>query len=229
MTPPVVGHVLWYPDGPRGEYGLGYTYVVDSYGVWVESEGPHLAARVPVAVGGPLRGLGDCGGERLALAHGPVPARLFELALGVFLASPSEERYVAVIWEGGEYRLRVPEQTGGAGQVAYERVAGRVLEMHSHGALPAFFSGQDNRDEQGFGVFGVVGRSRRGGLVARFRVGIYGHFAAVEPGQVFDGPISAAAEEELPTVELEASMLGREAPIDLGDPGWPKESEVEGG
>ena len=63
-----------------------------------------------------------------------------------------------------------------------------VAEFHSHGSARAFFSATDDRDEQGFRIYGVVGRLDTLRPELRLRVGVYGHFAPVEWPQVFDGP-----------------------------------------
>ena len=64
-----------------------------------------------------------------------------------------------------------------------------VAEFHSHGTSRAFFSKTDDRDEQGFRVYGVVGRLDDPEPELRLRVGVYGHFAPAEWAQVFSGPI----------------------------------------
>ena len=63
-----------------------------------------------------------------------------------------------------------------------------VAEFHSHGSSRAFFSATDDRDEQGFRIYGVVGRLDALRPELRLRVGVYGHFAPVDWSQVFDGP-----------------------------------------
>ena len=44
------------------------------------------------------------------------------------------------------------------------------------------------RDEQGFRIYGVVGRLDAPRPELSLRVGVYGHFAPVDWLQVFDGP-----------------------------------------
>ena len=63
-----------------------------------------------------------------------------------------------------------------------------VAEFHSHGSARAFFSATDDRDEQGFRIYGVVGRLDAPLPELRLRVGVYGHFAPVDWRQAFDGP-----------------------------------------
>lgn len=45
----------------------------------------------------------------------------------------------------------------------------------------------DDADEQGFGLFGVLGRLNQGRPEVSLRVGIYGYFFPLPWGAVFDG------------------------------------------
>ena len=93
------------------------------------------------------------------MSHGPIPAQLFELGLRWFQDDPDTERLFAVRWDGHTYRLVVP-RTGWDSYVPqiHCRPAGVVAEFHSHGSSRAFFSATDDRDEQGFRIYGVAGR-----------------------------------------------------------------------
>ena len=164
-----VGYLVNHPGGLAGVQGIGYDYVLGSGGVYVQSQGAHLTARVPVAAG-TVRGLAPVA-EKLQLTHGPIPAQLF-----------------AVRWDGDGYRLVVPPQAGTATRLAYQPPAGVVAEFHSHGSSRAFFSATDDRDEQGFRIYGVVGRLDAPLPELRLRVGVYGHFSPLDWPQVFDGP-----------------------------------------
>ena len=106
-------------------------------------------------------------------------------------------------WDGNAYRVVVPEQAGTAASLTYRVVvpeqAGTaasltypppdvVAEFHSHGKGRAFFSKTDDKDEQGFRIYGVVGRLDTPERELSLRVGVYGHFAPVQWSQVFGGP-----------------------------------------
>ena len=82
----------------------------------------------------------------------------------------------------------VPPQAGSRASLIYQPPSGVVAEFHSHGSLSAFFSATDDRDEQGFRIYGVAGRLHSARPELRLRVGVYGHFAPAEWSQVFDGP-----------------------------------------
>ena len=184
--PGPVGYLVNHPGGLSGAHGIGYDYVLGSGGVYVQSESAHLTARVTVAPC-TVRGLAPVA-EKAELAHGLIPAGLFELGLRWFQDDPDTERLFAVRWDGEAYRLVVPPQAGSATRLAYLPPAGMVAEFHSHGGSRAFFSATDDRDEQGFRIYGVVGRLDTPLPELSLRVGVYGHFARVDWPQVFDGP-----------------------------------------
>ena len=134
-----------------------------------------------------VRGLAPVA-EKVTLTHGPIPASLFELGLHWFGDDPDTERLFAVRWDGRAYKLVAPPQAGTATSLAYVPPTGVVAEFHSHGRSRAFFSETDDRDEQGFRIYGVVGRLHHPRPELNLRVGIYGHFSPMEWPQVFDGP-----------------------------------------
>ena len=181
-----VGYLVNHNDGLTGAHGIGYDYVLGSGGLYVQSESAQLTARVLVAPC-EVRGLAPVT-EKVELTHGPIPAALFELGLRWFLDDPDTERFFAVRWDGRSYRLVVPPQLGTATSLEYTPPAGVVAEFHSHGTSRSFFSATDDRDEQGFRIYGVAGRLDRDRPELSLRVGVYGHFAPVEWPQVFDGP-----------------------------------------
>ncbi len=185
-TPTPVGYLVNHPGGLTGAQGIGFDYVLGSDGLYVQSESAHLTARV-LAAPCEVRGLAPVA-EKVELTHGPIPARLFELGLGWFMDDPDTERFFAVRWDGRSYRLVVPPQLGTATSLEYTPPAGVVAEFHSHGRSRAFFSKTDDRDEQGFRIYGVVGRLDSDRPELSLRVGVYGHFAPVQWSQVFDGP-----------------------------------------
>ena len=184
--PGPVGHLVYHPAGLTGAHGVGYDYVLGSGGVYVQSESASLTARIMVAPCD-VRGLAPVT-EKVELTHGPIPARLFEVGLRWFGDDPDTERFFAVRWDGGAYRLVVPPQDGTVTSVNYRPPAGVVAEFHSHGGSRAFFSKTDDRDEQGFRIYGVAGRLDDLEPELSLRVGVYGHFAPVDWSQVFGGP-----------------------------------------
>ena len=134
-----------------------------------------------------VRGL-DPVTEKVELANGRIPAGLFEMGLRWFRDDPDNERFFAVRWDGDTYRPVVPPQIGTPTSLEYAPPSGVVAEFHSHGRSRAFFSKTDDRDEQGFRIYGVAGCLDADRPELSLRVGVYGHFAPVEWRQVFNGP-----------------------------------------
>ena len=183
-----MGHLVNHPTGLTGAHGVGFDYVLGSGGIYVQSRSADLTARV-LAAPCEVRGLAPIS-EKVELAHGPIPAGLFGVGLRWFQDDPHTERLFAVRWDGDGYRLVVPEQEGTASSLEYTPPAGVVAEFHSHGGSRAFFSDTDDGDEQGFRIYGVVGRLDTPQPELRLRVGVYGHFAPVDWHNVFDGPVT---------------------------------------
>ena len=182
-----MGYLVNHPGGITGVQGIGYDYVLGSGGLYVQSESTHLAVRV-LLVPCEVRGLAPVY-EKVQLTHGPIPANLLELGLRWLRTDPDTERFFAVCWDGRVYQLVVPPQAGTPTSVAYRPPAGVVAEFHSHGTSPAFFSATDDRDEQGFRVYGVVGCLDTPRPELCLRLGVYGHFAPVNWSQVIAGRI----------------------------------------
>ncbi|MFQ5779536.1 MAG: PRTRC system protein A [Nitrospiria bacterium] len=110
--------------------------------------------------------------ERTELLSGPIPIRFLEQFVNQANGSSQRglETAAWIIWsaeKGWEYlQLDILERTRGS--VAFrwpELVPERhlVLDMHSHGAGPAFFSKTDNRSDQGTAHFSLVVGNCKGG------------------------------------------------------------------
>ena len=61
-----------------------------------------------------------------------------------------------------------------------------LLELHSHGNVPAFWSFTDDGDEQGIRLYGVMGRLDSVPEI-KFRVGVCGHWKPLFVHQLFTG------------------------------------------
>jgi hypothetical protein len=84
-------------------------------------------------------------------------------------------------------RIIWPAQTATPGSVSTEsdRPSGTLLEIHSHGALPAFWSATDDRDEQGACIYGVMGRLHGDMPEVRLRLGLYGYWLPLALADLF--------------------------------------------
>jgi len=176
------GYLLNKKEGLEGEPGLFYNYILAQNGLFVRGESPLLEATVCIAPAG-VRGLSPLI-EGMRLKKGRIPRHIYDLALSVLTADRYHEHYLAVTWEDG-YRLRVPWQSASSAGVEYEVLPNAVLDIHSHGTMSAFFSGTDNRDEQGLRLYMVVGRLNTLFPDVELRVGVYGYFAPVDVEEIF--------------------------------------------
>ena len=191
---PLVDHLV-ARDGVPPRSGLAYDYVLAGDGLYLAAENAHLALRVPVARCA-VRGL-PAVHAACSLAHGRLPVRLWDQALGLARAmgAASREVLLAVVHDERQgYRLVVPDQEVDATGVRYRPPTGAVLELHSHHRLPARFSPTDDGDEQGLRLYGVMGRLDRPRPHVALRAGAYGHFLPVPWDTVFDGSPADRAE-----------------------------------
>ncbi len=201
----MVGYLVNYPDGISGEKGIYYNYILSANGLFIEASNPMLAARVPVSEC-EVRGLAPMK-AKIALTYGSIPQHFFDLALDTFLAAPDRERYVAVTAAAG-YHFYVPVQDEGEASVVYQMGDSVVLDVHSHGHMPAFFSQhQDDKDETGLKLYAVVGRLNATPVV-KLRVGVYGYFHSLTWRDVFDGSLTRAVESEEEEVKIEGDLHG---------------------
>ena len=142
-----------------------------------------LTATVCIAPG-EIRGLAPLK-EDIQLLQGKIPMYLLNLALSLLVTKPDIEQYLAITWGNG-YSLKTPAQQATAVSVTYETLQNTVLEIHSHnGGVPALFSPIDDHDEQGFGLYAVVGDLRNLFPTVELRLGIYGYFLPLTQSEVF--------------------------------------------
>lgn len=104
------------------------------------------------------------------LPAGKIPIQLFDQVVSFFkqvmeVKKAELEAMIWVCWSQDEgYHLIVPEQRVSKASASYDWAslpAGKtiVCDIHSHNTMGAFFSGTDNRDDQGnIGFSGVVGK-----------------------------------------------------------------------
>ena len=177
-----VGYLINTKQGQEGETGLFFNYVLAGNGLYIQASGPLIRASVCIA-DAEVRGLNPLE-ERLELVRGKIPRYIYDLAVSGLCANPSQERYLAVTWEG-QYRLRAPVQESSASSVTYNTQESTILDIHSHGTMKPFFSYTDTCDEQGLRLYMVVGHLDHLIPEVKMRVGVYGYFMPVNIEEVF--------------------------------------------
>jgi len=168
------GYLINHKEGLAGEPGLIFDYIVAGNGLFVRCKNSLLEATICIAPA-VVKGLPDLV-EGFRLCHGLVPYHLYSIAENIFLTDAHRESYFAITWEDGSYHIRRPEQKREPGHVGYEVLPSTAIDMHSHGPIPAFFSSEDTRDEQGFRLSIVLGRLDTGQPEYTARVCCYGYF-----------------------------------------------------
>lgn len=165
--------------------GKAYTYLMAGNGIFKYAESRHLAACVPVATG-TVAGLPYLS-PFAALRVPRLPLRVLQNVLVdarmKAQAKPIEQMYHAM----ADGRVVIPEQEATAAHLSYKGGdhPGILLDLHSHCEMRACFSSTDNRDEQGFRLYGVIGTIFTCPNIV-LRVGVYGDFWPVPLATVFE-------------------------------------------
>lgn len=179
----MVGYLQQVKGWLTGEPGSFYNYILGKDGLYIRAENPLIRATICIAPC-EVRGLEKVE-EEVLIKPGSVPRILYELALSVLYAKPDLEQYLAVTWDGAKYHLSRPAQEGSGGHVRYECPPSTIVDIHSHAAMPAFFSGTDNRDEQGLRIYMVIGCLNTLAPEFSLRLGVYGYFRGLDFNEVF--------------------------------------------
>ena len=182
---------------------LFYQYVIAQNGVFVRAENEFVRACIQVMrlkeTTAPIRGLQPLSGwVRLKIPQ--IPLTLLETVIANAQASAEngrlDETLSYVVWTNGRvgeltssrYRLIKPaDQQATPDFVVSEMVETAetvVMDIHSHGAAPPYFSPIDDRDETRLRFYGVIGNLRTTPQW-RFRLGIYGHWLEMDRDALF--------------------------------------------
>lgn len=157
----------------------GHRFLAASNGLWLEVMRPWLHLRLPLALQ-----------DSVAMPYGEV-SRVINLKFGKISREPvfefvglaakaiPNETAACITWdeETGLLELKkVKEIDAGPEHVHYERPRlgekeHLVVDIHSHGRLPAFFSAQDDHDDKGdVKIAGVVGYCDQSNVAMQFRL-----------------------------------------------------------
>jgi PRTRC genetic system protein A len=179
-------------DGPLPPSdALAYQYVLAVAGVYLRAANGFFDVLLPITRC-PIRGLSQLQ-PRFRLKVPRLPGRLLAAVLADARRSRRpdgglNEALYHFRHDGARMRVVKPTQRAGAGSVvgAESRAADVLLDLHSHGNMSAFWSRIDDSDEQGFRMYGVVGRLDTAPEI-RLRLGVYGYRFPLPAGALFDG------------------------------------------
>lgn len=168
-----------------------YQYILAGNGLFVRAETRFWRACIPIAPC-PVRGLPPLS-ARFELKAARLPASiLYEAIRHAQQRRDQAGRLVESVYrfcrQAERVRVVRPAQTATASRVETTTPppADTLLELHSHGDMPAFWSGTDDRDEQGACLYGVVGRLDSAPEI-RLRVGVYGYWHPLALADLFVG------------------------------------------
>lgn len=123
-----------------------------------------------------------------------IPMEILEQVIGFFKLTPTTEAAIQLFClPNGTYEIYVPKQVCTDSTVEYLRSREReeewtlMLDIHSHGRYPAFFSCIDDRDEKGTRLFLVIGNLDTEHITYAFRAGIAGFYQQLQIEDVFGG------------------------------------------
>jgi len=198
-----------------------YSYVVASNGLYLRAQRSGIEALIPI---GPaqVRGLAELH-TSVQLTLPSIPGEmLLEMLERSRASTDSQGRLIEILFhlyyaEESWHLVEPPQQRSSGGvtllpDMAETYPAGAVLvEVHSHHHMQAYFSATDDRDEQGFRLYAVLGTIQRRPTV-RVRVGVYGYFAEVPAETLFEMPVSIIDVRRMPA-GFDEQDDGQEAPL----------------
>lgn len=123
-----------------------------------------------------------------------IPYCLLEKIIEIFEAEPHKECAVQIFYspDTKQYELHIPEQYVTAASVMFYRNTEKelekilVMDIHSHGQYPAFFSRIDDEDEKGIRLYMVIGNMDQKNHTYKIRAGLAGIFGVLEMDEIFE-------------------------------------------
>lgn len=175
--------------GALPDMGNGQRVIAARNGWFVQTRLDWLDSIVALGHGSPPMRLpyGEVA-EHLRFSFGVLPIRLIEAFVAAGREHLPNEAAGVLIYSRrtGQLRLAMcePEQTSPV-HIRYRRPAMAdgetvAVDLHTHGRAPAFWSGEDDRDDQGIKVAGVFGLLDRPRPSACFRLVINGLYQPLD-------------------------------------------------
>jgi PRTRC genetic system protein A len=184
-----IQHAIVHNDGTLPELPLClYAYILAGNGIFVKAKREGLDVLIPVCQT-------RIAGLPPLTPYVKLPCRVPEnLLLTALELSRQVVPNEILFWfnRDEDWRMDIPLQVARACSVVpmdHMDVRGTraLIDLHSHGVLLPFFSPTDDRDEQGFRIYAVIGEvDTTPGI--RVRVGVYGHYFDVPASEVFEVP-----------------------------------------
>jgi PRTRC genetic system protein A len=205
---PLVRHHIATTHAPFPEPGPGITWIWAANGIFKRGRNDSLDLLIPVSRTCQVPGL-RAFAPRVRWHHPSLdrlPGTLLTDMLALALEATTSlagvltpaELQAFVVWGSASPELLVPPQRGRFTTVSYQQPDEAVilLDLHSHHAMPAYFSAQDEQDDRsaGLSISAVLGTIFTTPDIL-VRLNVYGHHCIVPALTVFDslGPCVDAA------------------------------------
>lgn len=194
----LVNHVLLHPNQPLPP-PLLFNYVVAGNGVFLHAKKFEVEILLPISTC-EIRGLPEL---QPYLNWNPprVPEALTRAMLETAQAVGLQEILFYLRYENEEWLLDCPPQETSQHHCrplqddANSPYARASINIHSHHTMTARFSGDDNNEDQGFRVYGILGEFGKT-PVLRLRIGVFGYFWEIPADKVFEIPAGLMCETE---------------------------------
>lgn len=161
-----------------------HRFLCGNDGLYIEAQNSVIGIRIRIAPSSLPLPYGKIERTGIQLRHGLIPSAFLDKALEKSRAAVPNEWAGFIVWDEREerYALREPDVlAAGPGRISYRAALPEglipVVDLHSHGTMPAFFSATDDRsDLAGFYVAGVIGNCRSASPSFATRLVLNGHF-----------------------------------------------------
>jgi PRTRC genetic system protein A len=186
----LVTYRLYQTEGTVPAYdAAAYQYLLAGNGIFVRTETRFWSACIPVSRC-PVRGLPELN-PRFALKVPRLPDSLLTAVIGDARQRRGadgrlHEALYRFRYDGQRVQAIRPVQHATHSSVSTQQVGGSdtLLELHTHGSTPAYWSASDDKDEQGACLYAVLGKLD-GRPEMKLRVGIYGYWYRLPVTAVF--------------------------------------------
>jgi len=191
MFPNLITYIIHHQTPLPANDALAYQYIMAGNGVFLRAENRFVSAIVPVARC-QIRGLAPL--ERQINLKIP---RLTEQLLAVVVDDACQTRALNGRLQEALYHVHHTGRTACVVKPRQETSAAHVasfsggdpdimLDLHSHGNTPAFWSTTDDADEVGFRFYAVIGQLGEAPEIL-LRLGVYGCFLSLPVTVLFTG------------------------------------------
>lgn len=190
LMQPRFGAPLAAPDDVK------HRFVCGEDGLYIEAQNAVIAVRICVARSNVRLPYGKIEHSGIHLKNGLIPYWILNETLKKAGEAVPDEWAGIVVWNGlaQQYELYSPTiLLSNPARVRYSSSMPEycipVMDLHSHGSSPAFFSETDDRsDLAGFYVAGVIGECRSGQPGFAARMVVNGHFLPCPDFREFFNP-----------------------------------------